>query len=273
MTNREMLAGLMLGVVGFTGRALAEPVPGLYAVDNIQHGLIRIDPTTGKGVPVGPTGVSSVIGLAHEPVSNTTYLAGASGSGGWKLYTVDLESGATTEIGPLGIGVSLKAFSRDGQGSLQAIQNGSFGGGNPGDVYSIDPATGAATPRGNTGFGNETVYGASFDPRTSRVWFSCAVSGNVYSMDPGANPANFEFNARFGSFGMEAIAFGPGGGLFGVLLEDGNDSLYAIDRDTGALTRIGSTNFDQILSMTYVPAPGALALAVLAAMPLGRRRR
>ena len=256
------------------GAAAADITPGLYAVDNIGHDLLYISPADGQSHRIGDTGLTGTIGLAFNPVSKVMYLAGWVSGGEPTLYTIDTETAATTEVGPLGITRSLRGLAFDGAGGLRAIQNTGNGGGQAGDVYSIDPQTGAASLVANTGI-DSIVYDAAYDVYRQRIWLTYATSGDVYSIDPtDGQPARFEFNSRIGSFGMEALAVTGGGEMLGVLLETGTDGLYGINKANGDAFFRGDTGFDQIVAMTFaVPAPGTLGLCALAGCFARVRRR
>lgn len=101
-----------------------------------------LDPATGISVPIGPTGVGPISGLAYN---GTMY--GVAGGGGSTFYTINMATGAATAIGTTGVAY-LGSLEFGPDGNLYA------GGGNTegGNFYRINTATGAATLVGPSGF-------------------------------------------------------------------------------------------------------------------------
>lgn len=137
----------------------------LYATNVMAGGgtpstLETINPGTGVLTPIGPTGQLNISGLAYETSTNTMYgvTAGAAAAGGpAQLVTVNLGSGLATPIAPL-VDVAT-GLQLDRVGSIEFASDGVLYGGmglnavvNPGWLFSINPATGASTFIGPTGF-------------------------------------------------------------------------------------------------------------------------
>jgi hypothetical protein len=68
----------------------------LYGVANDTHQLILIDTATGAGGLVAPVGPLSIFDIATRPEDNVTFAANAFSN---ELYTLDLNTGATTLVG------------------------------------------------------------------------------------------------------------------------------------------------------------------------------
>ena len=101
----------------------------------------KLDRTTGAATAIGPQG-QEVTGLAFG--NGVLYGLG----GDWKdnLLTVNRATGAATPVGDLGAVTLVDGgIDFDGQGVLWGIEDGSDGPGNPSQIFTIDPATGAAT--------------------------------------------------------------------------------------------------------------------------------
>jgi hypothetical protein len=114
--------------------------------------LVTVDPMTGMTTVIGPTGKGPISGLAWDPVSETMY--GVTGC--WQLYgfaelvTIDIATGWATTVGSTGVHLGSIEFGADGV---------LYGGGNNRDggrFYVINPATGAVTLVGPTGFTDVT---------------------------------------------------------------------------------------------------------------------
>lgn len=149
--------------------------------------LVTVDTADASLTVIGPiTGFSPVRGLAYDAATGTMYGVGVPVAAAGEpdapegisdvLFTVDLATGTPTPIGPLGEFVGALEFGPDGTlyaGEVLpvgAATDGADGwgsgtvpeGGGGGRLFTIDPATGDATPVGPTGF--PTVSGLSFVP-------------------------------------------------------------------------------------------------------------
>ena len=142
-----------------TGAAVGVAVPntrsfnGLETVNGIWYGtsimapggpsdLRTLNPFTGASVPIGPTGVGPVSGLAWD---GTTMYGIAGDVGPAALYRMNLTTGAATVIGMTSIQAGSLEFGPDGQ--LYAGGTGP----NQGNLYRINPTTAASTLVGPTG--------------------------------------------------------------------------------------------------------------------------
>lgn len=69
----------------------------LYGVSNDTHQLLLIDTTLGTGGVVGPVAPQSVFDIATRPEDGTSFAVNAFTN---ELYKIDLNTGATTLVGP-----------------------------------------------------------------------------------------------------------------------------------------------------------------------------
>jgi Calx-beta domain len=110
----------------------------------------------------------------------------------------------------------------------------------PSNLWSVDPASGATTSVGNTGY---AITGLAQDPTTGTLY---AVSNFKSPTTPltllTLNPGNGAATA-IGSLGKERkiadIAFNSGGQLFGWW-DEPEDNLVSIDKSNGSVTLIGN---------------------------------
>jgi len=118
----------------------------LYGVTGAGDELITIDPLTANTSVVGPTGVVSNSGLTFAP-DGTLYLVGTPLQESI-LYTVDVNSGHATEVGPFGSNLKTSTAVEVIGANLYASAHDPFE--KPYDVLvSVDPETGAAVKIGS----------------------------------------------------------------------------------------------------------------------------
>src|SRR5262249_52056278 len=202
---------MLVWTLGVTHDANAAPGEGtLFATDAVRGNLLTINPATGVGTVVGPTGLRSVPALAMDP--NTGVLYVGEGAGAPNLYTVNPTTGAATLVGNTGLGVAAISdldFRTDG--ILYAAVNIAGDSGTGADHLAIlDKVTGKATVIGPFG----TCTGVTIP---SAGGGSCTIEG------------------------MEAIAFDASGTLWGALSRPagrgaGVPGLYTINPITGQAT-------------------------------------
>jgi hypothetical protein len=130
--------------------------PGVVG-DNTN--LFTVNKTDGQVTPVGPTGVTRPMDLAFDSQGTLWMVSG--GAIGNNLYTVDLADGKATEVSAItGVeeatepGAEIMGIMFDEHDTLFAT---AYHGANTSFVsplFNIDPASGAATVIGNTGFVN-----------------------------------------------------------------------------------------------------------------------
>lgn len=177
-------------------------------------------------------------GVLADPVG---YAAGFS-----DLYRIDFGTGQANLVGPIGYNdVEGLAFSPGGQ--LFAVADATAGSGSAVTDFLIrvDPGTGAGTlvaplaglsGQGVPGAGSnfELDYGLAFTG-DGRLWLSSDTLGVLWEVNPGTGATRLVGTTGARITGLAA----RGNELFGVSAA-GAESLYRIDRDTGAATLIGS---------------------------------
>jgi hypothetical protein len=127
------------GLGGGEYLALGSTLNGIYALDD-SFNLYSINPTTGAATLIGPTGLSSLNPAYQLSTGSPVLYFGLAN----QLYTLNTSTGAATDIGPTllsGDGIDGLVFE---DGTLYAGYAGTLSV-PPTTIYSIDPATGAAT--------------------------------------------------------------------------------------------------------------------------------
>jgi hypothetical protein len=216
------------------------------------------------------TGQFTYLGNSGQLLSGLgSYAGGLFGGveGSTSLYQVDPLNG---DLALVGTG----SYSYWDTGSTLT---GLYGTDRAGDVFSIDPNTGAQTLIGNDGIQDDvTVLGMSSGG--SDLYISAAVSGGedlLYRIDT-SNAAATEVGAVTGNPGFGAMVY-DGGSLFGGG-DLGGYGVYSIDPSNGSASLIApatgmSSDFWGLAQPTSVtPAPLA-ALPFLAGLISHRRRR
>lgn len=201
-----------------------------------------IDATTGSGSLLGPVGFSSLNSLARDPVSGSYYTMSNT-----TLVSVDPATGQGTGLGSFAVN-TVAALAVDSQGTLHAIVNGT-----PDSLYTFDPASGTPTLIGSTGL--QGIQGLAFDPLTGQLfgWDVGFGSGNgvgLVTIDPATGIATDVDPATGGSANdVQWLAFDSSGRIYG-----GRSSLYTIDRNTGALTLVGSGGYSDTRGADFLGA-------------------
>jgi hypothetical protein len=172
---------------------------------------------------------------------------------GGMLYTLDIDTGVPTPIGPMGLpNVVTLAFDPTSGILYGLCRTG------PGTLYTIDPATAVCTLVGPTS--NSTNYGLSCSA-TGQL-FATSSTGSLSMLDKltGA-PTTIGGNA--GLFLMEDAAFDAAGVLY---FADFDGSIHQVDTATGNNVAIFNTGLGNGL-LGLVEAPGSCAAATTYCTP------
>ena len=124
--------GVAVNDVGLTFDSLGN----LWMSTDTGQTFYTVDPTTGAATPIGPLG-QEVTGLA----AFRTAIYGLGGDGTDNLVTIDTGTGAATAVGPLVNPLSFTdgGIAFDASGTLWKVTDP------PGEICTIDPATGVGT--------------------------------------------------------------------------------------------------------------------------------
>ena len=151
LTTRIAVGLLLAALIG--APALGETLYGVDGAEgNSAANLYILDPANGSVLStVGPIGFP-ITGLAFDRRTNTLYgSVGGNGANPRSLVTIDRTTGAGTLVGSLGVNTPMADITFSPSGTLFGWSGftGTRG------LYTVDPATGAATFVGpNTGRGS-----------------------------------------------------------------------------------------------------------------------
>lgn len=214
------------------------PTAGLYAHDAATNSLFRINRLTGEATRIGSLGLDATEGdLAFNPLTGVLY--GSQTAGSDRLYTIDIQTGQATVVGPIFSGGDLSAMAFNRNGELFGIDTTNH------RILKIDPLTAQILGQPQVIQGNTlgSTAGMAFDPDA-------------------ANDSNAWVVGRSSSY--------PGGDPNNPL-----NPLYALTLDNGFL-RPGSRNTglaDGLSGLTFVPEPSTLATLAMGFVLILRPRR
>jgi hypothetical protein len=235
------------GVPALSGLTVQPGTNTLFASSGLNGAhpgsLFTLNPTTGVASLVGPTGSPAVTALAFE-ANGTLFGAGSSSaqSVGDELIRINPATGAGTLVGPFGPGIDgMAALAYNPRTGVLYGGGGEFSGnGNFTNLFTIDPATGAATLIGpllpDSQAGIMVLTGLTFDS-----------SGTLFGSFASGNPASDPSSAA--------------------------QAVITIDIPTHSFTTLGQTQQLSDLVAVAVPEPSTLALLALGGGALAGWRR
>lgn len=200
-------------------------------------------------------------GMDVRPSEGTVFAVNTHWDSSGSLWTIDIDTGATTLIGPTGVngcvGLAFDPFS----GDLYGLSGG--------DLYSVDTSTGAFTLIGD---GRWISCGLSFSPGGQLFAFN--LDGDLYTVDP----LTVETTAVGGRGNpipagtiSEDSTFTRSGELYAT---DYRGGIYRTDTITGNGVLIGTTGMDRgLLGLIEVPEPATVFLLGLGGLAVLRKSR
>jgi len=220
-------------------------LPGLYGGSGGSGTgeLFRINTSTGAGTRVGalPFGVTEI---EYDPGTGRAWAQ--SEDGDFTIQQFDMATGA-------GIGSPIDdAAAFNGLEYIGATLYGTAitGSGNPSDLRTLNPVTGASVSIGPTGLG--PISGLAYR------------GGVLYGVTGGSNPASLvTINVTTGvatvigalgipTGGAGGLQFGPDGRLYAGGNRANGGNLYVVNTTTGSATLIGPTGFPSVHGLTLV---------------------
>jgi uncharacterized repeat protein (TIGR01451 family) len=170
----EVLPNLGAFNAGGNFPGAGEYVNGFVYVADTANNLYQLDPATGAiitTIPITPPpNGETYSGMALDPTTGEVY-ASSTNVGTSSLFTVDLNTGVATLIGPItGSGCNI-AIAINGLGDLYGYDICTD------DFWAIDKNTGAGTVIGSIGFDANFGQGMGWDQATDQVYMAAFNNG------------------------------------------------------------------------------------------------
>ena len=207
--------------------------------------LITIDPLTGAGTLVGPTGIIGEDGPAVRAlaIKSTGEMYAMSNTASSDLYSVNASNGAGTFVANTGL-LRPGDIVFDANDVLYAVDETNI-------LYTVDEVTGTRTVVGATGV---TLGGLAYDP-TDGTMYGSGTNDDIYTIDVETGAATLLGTTGLGG-NIPDIHFDQTGNLYGT--KRGTGDVYdfiSIDKTTGAGTVIGSTGFVAVVGLATRLSP------------------
>jgi len=261
----------LIGIVAalaLIGGGVAQAVP-IVGVDVGTGDLYDINPLTGAATWRTTTGLPGgiIYGACTSPVMNQIYATEAASP--TTLYTVDVNTGATTAIG------NASGSTSRIDGLACDVANNILYGSNDASLYIVNPTTAVNTLVG--AFGVSSMFGLTYVP-----------GQGLYGTDSGTNLL-YQINTSTaaitaiggplmtGGGQIVDIAYDPTSGrLLGTAnaLPGNTYGVYDINMTTGVATLLNQQVPNMLgIAEVNIPEPATLSLLGLGALALARRRR
>lgn len=154
-----------------TANVTAAEFAGGYVYGYMTKDYFILNPETGEVTyPAMNTGDVTIRDMAYDHSAQKMYAIGTGAASGKFLYTVDISTGAVTEIAQIVCGSETPmtlAISTDGTAYVltESYSNAS-------KLYSIDLQTGVGTLIGSTGFGHKRFQSMAYDHNTNQLFWA-----------------------------------------------------------------------------------------------------
>ncbi len=160
--------------------------------------LYSVNLATGAATLIGSTGITSMFGLAYNPVNGKLY--GSVSTLGTGLYEIDKATGAATFLSNQ---VSLDGMTYVGSSAKLIGFNAGFGGGGP--IFDLTDTSNPGNLIGDAGYLNNGSL--AWDAATDKV-YAIDWSGELYSYSP--TNFNSRVNLASGFDPKDGLAFATG---------------------------------------------------------------
>jgi ELWxxDGT repeat protein len=228
--------------LGPSGTVVGSPTSGgvLYVADAATDAIYALDPVTGASLLIGSVGYNvDMSGLAYD--GRTLYVCDLYSSA-WSLGSINLATGAGTIIGAQNDTLIDALAFKDGLLYGFSAERG---------VGTVNTSTGVFSPITNSL--SVLMIAADCDERTGTV-YAIGADNVLYTIDVSAGTAT-AVGATGVSFSSYAgLAWSPvDRQLYAIGNSSAADSLYRIDKTTGAATLIAVTTLTMPDGLEFIP--------------------
>jgi hypothetical protein len=224
----------------------------LVAIDS-GRAISRIDPITGaKTVFKNATAnAGTTAGLAVDLATNVLYLASSSTD---SLYTLDVNTGNATLVGPFG-DATIVMHGLEIDASTGTLY-GASGGGSNFNLYTISKVTGAATLVGPLGLSSFTNL--CYDLTSNTMYATNSNTDSWYMVNLATGAATL-IGPLSGPTNPNGLAYDLASNTI-YLVDNNTDSLYTVNRATGSATLVGPTGAGNLLGLVSMPHTGTYSV-------------
>jgi subtilisin family serine protease len=200
------VVGSISGLSFFAGDFVGGDFDTMYVVNYDNNGLYAVDTATGAYTQIGTTTppLGTISGLSGTPDGTMYGIAGDCTTS--YLVTVDITSGATTNIGAIsgvGCGIDLAYNTNDDMIYVVDLLTDS--------LFRVDPATAAATLVGSLGVGANYAQGMDFEEESGVLyWAAYTTQGELRVIDTNTGASTL-IGAFPGGAEVDCLAFPTGG--------------------------------------------------------------
>ena len=237
------VVGLISGLSFFAGDFVGGDFDTMYVVDFNNNGLYAVDTATGAYTQIGTTTppAGSINGLSGTPDGIMYGIAGDCATS--YLVTVDITSGATTNIGSIpgvGCGIDLAYNTNDDMIYVVDLLTSS--------LFRVDPVTAAATLVGFLGVSPNYAQGMDFEEESGVLyWAAYTTTGELRVIDT-TTGASTLIGAFPGGAQVDCLAFPTAGSSDVPWLSEGPVS--------GTVTADGSVEVEITVDPSDLDQPG-----------------
>nr|HPK26952.1 carboxypeptidase regulatory-like domain-containing protein [Anaerolineaceae bacterium] len=200
------VVGSITGMSFFAGDFVGGDFDTMYVVNYDNNGLYAVDTATGAYTQIGTTTppLGTISGLSGTPDGTMYGIAGDCTTS--YLVTVDITSGATTNIGAIsgvGCGIDLAYNTNNDMIYVVDLLTSS--------LFRVDPVTAVATLVGSLGVSPNYAQGMDFEEESGVLyWAAYTTSGELRVIDT-TTGASTSIGAFPGGAEVDCLAFPTGG--------------------------------------------------------------
>lgn len=237
-------------------------VPFGFSVRESDQTLVRINLSTGAIKEIGdtdPSDTDDIDGLAFD---SNGVLYGSDNDQD-RLYTINLATGAKTEIASFSQTIDDSGLAMDSSDTLYLSD------GTDEDLFTVNLTTAQLSLVGNHG---EDITAIAFDAMDTLYAINDSDNELVTLDVTNGMIATVIGSLGISTSGSQGMSFDQFGNLF--MVDEGSESLYSIDTNTGAATFIADlgADFETIAIIDVeLPLPGVLWLIGAGLVGLGYR--